>query len=284
MIQFGMRAHDFSDPKPAKEFLKGLSSAGIRHVQLAFEKSFSDLDFAVGRYSAGYAQYLAQLMRKNEVHCAVLGCYINPVVPDETLRRKEIARFTERLRYAKHIGADMVGTETGRFSIDFSVTEKTQSKECYRTLLDSFSEICVHAQALGVTVGVEGVFDHTISNPEKMERFLKDIASPSIEVIFDFANLLSPQDAADPAQQERLVKEAFDRYGERISVLHLKDFVFDSNGVQRCVAPGTGLTEYQPLMKLVKKHKPYIIGLLEESGAECFEKDCAFYRDQWEKA
>ena len=42
MIQFGMRAHDFSAPKPAKEFLNGLSNAGIRYVQLAFEKSFSD--------------------------------------------------------------------------------------------------------------------------------------------------------------------------------------------------------------------------------------------------
>ena len=72
MIQFGMRAHDFSAPKPAKEFLNGLSNAGIRYVQLAFEKSFSDLDFATGRYSAGYAQYLARILRENEVHCAVL--------------------------------------------------------------------------------------------------------------------------------------------------------------------------------------------------------------------
>ncbi len=284
MIQFGMRAHDFSAPKPAKEFLNGLSNAGIRYVQLAFEKSFSDLDFATGRYSAGYAQYLARILRENEVHCAVLGCYINPVVPDEALRTKEIARFTERLRYAKHIGADMVGTETGRFSIDFSVTEQTQSKECYRTLLESFSEICTHAEALGVTVGVESVFDHTLCSPEKMERFLKDIASPSIEVIFDFANLLSPQAAMEREQQERLVKEAFDRYGERISILHLKDLIFDANGEQQCVTPGTGLMDYQPLMKLVKQHKPYIIGLLEESSAERFAKDCAFFQDQWEKA
>lgn len=181
-------------------------------------------------------------------------------------------------------GAIADGTETGRFRIDFSVTEKTNSEECYRVLLESFSKICAAAEALGVTVGVEGVFDHTLSNPKKMQRFLKDLASPSIEVILDFANLLSPQAAAMPGEQERLVNEAFERYGNRISVLHLKDCIFDANGVQQCVAPGTGLVDFQPLMKLIKKEKPYIVGLLEESSAERFAADCAFFQNQWEMA
>lgn len=284
MLQLGMRAHDFAPAMPAEPFIDGLSKANIRQIQLAFEKSFSDLDVSTGHYSAGLAQYISGLLHEKHVHCAVLGCYINPVVPDEALRKKEVERFVERLRYAKHMGADMVGTETGRFSIDFSVTEKTNSEECYRVLLESFSKICAAAEALGVTVGVEGVFDHTLSNPKKMQRFLKDLASPSIEVILDFANLLSPQAAAMPGEQERLVNEAFERYGDRISVLHLKDCIFDANGVQQCVAPGTGLVDFQPLMKLIKKEKPYIVGLLEESSAERFAADCAFFQNQWEMA
>ena len=50
MLQFGMRAHDFSGAKPAAAFVKDISEAGIRHVQLAFEKSFSDIDFRTGNY------------------------------------------------------------------------------------------------------------------------------------------------------------------------------------------------------------------------------------------
>ena len=50
MLQFGMRAHDFSGAKPAATFVKDISEAGIRHVQLAFEKSFSDIDFRTGNY------------------------------------------------------------------------------------------------------------------------------------------------------------------------------------------------------------------------------------------
>ena len=38
----------------------------------------------------------------------------------------------------------------------------------------------------------------------------------------------------------------------------------------------TNLVDFQPLMKLIKKEKPYIVGLLEESSAERFAADCAF--------
>ena len=77
----------------------------------------------------------------------MLGCYINPVHPDEAARRREVDRFIERLRYAKDIGADMVGTETGRFSPDMAVTALTQSEECWRVLLGSFSRIAREAEA-----------------------------------------------------------------------------------------------------------------------------------------
>lgn len=280
MLQFGMRAHDFSQPEPAEKFLHNISQGGIEHIQLAFEKCFSDLDVTTGHYSAGLAHYIGSLLRENDLHCAVLGCYINPVVPDEELRKVEIERFTERLRYAKHIGADMVATETGRFSLDFSVTDRTQSKECYETLLQSFAEICTQAQALGVVVGVEGVFDHTLSTPKKMAQFLRDLASPNLEVVFDFANLISPLNTS-VENQRRIAEEAFELYGDRISVLHLKDFVFDSNGTQRCVIPGTGLVDYRPMMKWIKQNKPYIIGLLEESTPERYKNDCAFFAREW---
>lgn len=71
----------------------------------------------------------------------VLGCYINPVILDEKLWKAETDRFIEPLGYAKRMNAHMVGTETGRFSLDMSVTPLTESEDCYRLLLDSFSRI-----------------------------------------------------------------------------------------------------------------------------------------------
>lgn len=283
MIQFGMRAHDACRPAPMTEALDAMKAQGLEHLQLAFEKSFSDYDFTTGHYSAGFAHKIGRELAKRDLHVAVLGCYINPVHPDDAARAAEVARFVERLRYAKHCGADMVGTETGRFSPDMSVTDATYGPECYSTLLDSFSTIVDAAERLGVTVGVESVFSHTLRTPEMMDRFLKDIASPAVEVILDAANLVAPW-ATAPEEQNALINKAFDLYGDRISVLHLKDCVFDEQGVQKCVRPGTGLVCYDALMANIKASKPEIIGLLEESDPEHFAQDCAFFARQLENA
>ena len=141
MLQFGMRAHDCCPPLPMTECFDTLAANGLRRVQLAFEKSISDCDFSTGRYSPGFAGKIGEELGKRGLHVSVLGCYINPVHPDEAARRREVDRFIERLRYAKDIGVDMVGTETGRFSPDMAVTALTQSEECWRVLLGSFSRI-----------------------------------------------------------------------------------------------------------------------------------------------
>lgn len=282
MIQFGMRAHDFCVPGNMEDVFQQLGSGNLRHIQLALSKSITDYDFSYGHYSAGFAHYIGERLKHHGLHVAVLGCYINPVLPDETLRMAEVNRFIEHLKYAKRINADMVGTETGRYSIDMSVTPMTDTEECYRLLLDSFSKIVDAAESLGVTIGIEGVCNHTLSTPEKMSRFLYDLASPNIEVILDLANLISPQ-TTEPDKQDEIVDKAFEYYGDRISLLHLKDCVF-TDGVQDCRRPGTGLIRYQRLMQYIKQGKPEIIGLLEESSREEFNTDCQYFKQQFDLA
>lgn len=284
MIQYGMRAHDCCGAKCLEDLFGTIKQQGVRHIQLAFEKSIGDYDFSYGHYSAGFADYIGRKVREQGLHVAVLSCYINPVLPDEKARLAEVDRFIERLRYCKRMNADMVGTETGRFSMDMSATPMTESEECYGLLLDSFSRIAEAAEGLGVIVGVEGVFDHTLSSPEKMKRFLHDLASPAVEVILDAANLMSPETAKNPALQNAVIDKAFQYYGDRISVLHLKDCVFDQKGVQVCTPPGEGLICYDSLMRNLKQQKPHIIALLEESNPKRFAKDCAFFEQKYNNA
>ena len=173
----------------------------------------------------------------------------------------------------------MVGTETGRFSADFSVTPATRTEECYQTVLESFRRIVRAAEQIGVTVGVEGVFDHTLYNPEMMKRFLDDIASENVEVILDAVNLIPPEAEFDPDMQSRIIAEAFELYGRRISVLHLKDFVFEGSK-QLYRHPGEGHFHYPALMQKIKNGKPGIIGLLENSTPDCYHRDCEYLKNQ----
>lgn len=284
MIQFGMRCHDLCPKQEMLKVLDEVKAHNIHHIQLAMSKSFSDYDTSYGHYSAGFGNYIGEELRKRDIHVAILGCYINPVTPDKDARMREVDRFIEHLKYAKRMGADMVGTETGRFSIDMKPTPLTATEECYKTLVDSFERIVDAAERLGVTVGVEGVHNHTLQTPELMKRFLDDMASPALEVIFDACNMM-PQEAKTAEAQDTIIKKCFDLYGDRISVLHLKDYLFEpGNECQSFRRPGHGIFHYNELMKQVRANKPMIIGLLEDSSPETYEADCAYLQARYDEA
>ena len=273
-LNTGMRCHDICPKMEMEKLFEQVKESGVRQIQLALGKSISNYDFTTGRYSPGFARAIAGELEKNEIHVAVLGCYINPTHPVESMRQAEVARFIEHLKYARVMGADMVGTETGRLDPEFRVTPETYTEDAYQLLLKSMRQIVAAAEKLGVIVGVEGVFDHTLYSPARMKRFLEDIDSPNVEVILDAVNLIHPNEV-EPEAQARVVDRAFALYGDRIGVLHVKDFVFDG-GNQLFRHVGDGLFRYEPLMKQVKEKKPHIAMLLENSSRDRFHGDVEF--------
>ena len=280
-LNTGMRCHDLCPKMEMEKVFAEAKANNIHQIQLAFGKSISNYDFSTGHYSPGFARYIASELQKNDVHVAVLGCYINPTNPIEEKRKAAVARFIEHLKYARIIGADMVGTETGRLDPDFKVTEESYTEDAYQLLLKSMREIVAAAEKLGVIVGVEGVFNHTLYSPARMKRFLEDIDSPNVEVILDAVNLIHP-DEVEPEAQKRVIDKAFSYYGDKISVLHVKDFVFDGEE-QLFRHVGDGLFHYEPLMKQVKEKKPRITMLLENSSRERFHVDVAFLLEIYDR-
>ena len=270
-MNFGMRCHDICTPGTVTEVLDHVKENGIMQIQLAMSKSFTDYDFSYGHYSPGMAHYVRSKLDKRGIHVAVLGCYINPVNPDESKRRAEVNRFIEHLKYAKILGADMVGTETGRYDVNGRQTPYTYTEGCYQLLLKSMREIVSAAEKLGVTVGVETVHNHTLYCPEMMHRFLRDIDSPNVDALLDPVNLINGENYQD---QDRIIEKAFQLYGDRITMLHIKDFVIE-DGQPKTVDVGEGCFHYETLLKWVKKEKPQIAMLLENSAPSHCHRDIA---------
>lgn len=269
---YGMRGHDLCSKRSFEGFCKAVKELGVTDVQLAFKKSITDIKFDPGMYSPGLGNYLKRTLDKYGVHVAVLGCYINPTNPIEEKRQAEVAKFIEHLKYARTIGADMVGTETGRFDPNLKLNPATYTEAGYQLLLKSMREIVSAAEKLGVIVGVEGVATHTLYSPEMMLRFLRDIDSPNVEVILDPVNLLDGKNYKD---QDKIINRAFELYSDKISVIHMKDFKVE-NGEVKFEHIGDGLLNYIPTLTNLKTKKPHITMLLECSTPERFHSDCEY--------
>ena len=278
-MNYGMRCHDICPKADMDTVFDAVKNNGIDQIQLALGKSISGYDFNYGHYSPGFGRLIGRTLKERDIHVAVLGCYINPTNPDEKTRQAEVRKFIEHLKYAKAIGADMVGTETGRYSAAFDVVPYTYTEGCYQLLLKSMREIVSAAQKLGVIVGVEAVHDHTLYCPEIMRRFLEDVDSPNVEVILDPVNLIS---AENHQNQDQVIEDAFRLYGDRISVIHVKDFVM-KDGEPEFAFVGTGLLHFETLMRKVKEHKPYIAMLLENSNPQRYHKDVEYLQGIYDR-
>jgi sugar phosphate isomerase/epimerase len=259
----GVRAHDFGKSN-VEELAEKISAKGFTSIQLALSKAIQGIDTGYNRLSPGLARYIGNTLARHNIQIAILGCYINPIHPDPETRQNSLGRFKEHLRYARDFGCSIVGTETGSINADCSYHPKNDDPETFRQITQSISQLVAEAEKFGVIVGVEAVTTHTISNTAKMRMLIDAIQSNNLQVIFDPVNLLDP---VNYQTQDGIIQSAFDLFGDRIVLLHAKDFVIE-NGQKKIVPPGEGLLHYEYLLKLLKTYKPYVNISLEDNRPE----------------
>ena len=97
-----------------------------------------------------------------------------------------------------------------------------------------------------------------------MKYVLDKINSNNLQVIFDPVNLL---DENNYENQEKIVGKSFKLFGDKIAIIHSKDFVIESGKI-KTVYTGKGVFNYKHLIKKLKIEKPNIDILLENAIPE----------------
>lgn len=252
----GTRGHDF-DANSIEELAKKCKQFNIHHVQLALKKSISG--FKEGSFSEEYARSIGEELKKNDIRVSVLGCYINPSDTNEEQLKKSLDFFVENLHYAKYIGADMVGLETG-FVGEILDIGKNRTEEAYQYLLKNMKYLCSEAEKLGVKIGIEGVSCFVIHSPEMMRRLVDDLNSDNVCVIFDPVNYI---DITNYKNQSEIFDKYFELLANDTAVMHLKDYRLDGENLTYAY-PNTGLLNTAELIKKMNAIKPEIAVILEE--------------------
>jgi len=275
MLQFGLRAHDFGQ-LPAERLADVLHAYEPACIQLALAKALPDTPKRGGFLSPGYARRVRRAFEARDIGIAVLGCYINPVHPDEAERGRQLERFEEHLRYARDFGCAIVGTETGSLNSDCSYNPGTRDEAVFDRLCASVERLARTAERCGAIVGIEPVaWQHTLSTIEKTVRLLERIDSPALGVIFDPVNLI-PREGLGARGHADFLAEAMDAFGDRIVAVHAKDYRMAEGRKTEGAAAGTGIFDFDALFRLLQARKPGIDVLLENSSPETAAAALAF--------
>lgn len=257
-IRYGTLAHT-AGYLPLKELTATLQTYNIDFVQLALAKAIQDIDLSPGKLSPGLASYIGEQFDRAGIRIGVLGCYIDPIHPDPAIRRVEINRFKEHLRFAREFGSPMVATETGAFTTFREFDPYRYEEIGWEALKATVEELAEEAEKWGVFLGLEGVCTHTLSSPVKIRRILDEVPSSSIGVVLDPCNLIGD----DVHLQDEIVDSAFRLFGDRIILAHLKD-IYDDGARIRHGAAGRGLFHTAGFLNKLEAHKPMIDVSLEE--------------------
>ena len=244
---------------PIKQLITTLQQYNIDFVQLALSKAIQDIDTSNGKLSPGLASYIGEQFDKAGIRIGVLGCYINPIHPDPAVRRVEIDRFKEYLRFARQFGAPMVATETGSLTTWIQQEPHRYIEKGWETLHATVQELAEEADKWGVSIGLEGVSSHTLSTPDLMRRILDEVPTSTLGVVFDPCNLIGD----DVHLQDEIVDRSFELFGDRIILVHLKDIYYKDNRVSHGT-PGGGIFHTKEFLDKLHKYKPLIDISLED--------------------
>lgn len=265
-MNIGIRLHDTAGTNLA-EHLAAAKAQGFTCVHLALGKLIPG--FKMGDAPALLTDELAAQVRaeldKNGQTCVLLGCYLNLCSPDLEDHAKTVEIYKAHLRFAKKIGALLVGTETGAPNTTYSTCPECFTEEALQLFIERVTPVVRYAEEVGQLFAIEPVIRHIVSTPKRCERVLKAVNSPNLRVILDAVNLLSEDNVADA---KAIIADGIARLGKDVSLLHMKDFIpyatergqqvkatVDNTDVFSNVvscACGLGDMDYAPLCALAK--------------------------------
>ncbi len=251
-MNIGIRLHD-TRPGTLRERLAYAKDQGFTCVQLAMSKAVPG--FQMNRAPELLTEELAEEVREElaraGISCAVLGCYLKlaSVNEEEAARTQEI--YKAHLRFAKRIGAGCVGTETP--PAEGPEGEACRTEALYQLFLRRVRPLVREAEELGVTLAVEPVCSHIVYDTAMAERMLGDLDSGNVSIILDAVNLI---DSAHTEQADWMIREAVRRLGNRVCVLHMKDYVPQEGAARPKPVPcGQGGMQYAPLLALARERQ-----------------------------
>jgi sugar phosphate isomerase/epimerase len=218
-MRLGIFAKTFAGDDPGA-VLAAARAAGFACVQ--YNMACSGLPAMPDDIPAAVATAVrAAAAREGVAIAAVSGTY-NMIHPDAAVRAAGLRRLGVLIAAAGAMGTGMVTLCTGTRDPDdqWRHHPDNASTEAWRDLRVEMVKAAALAEAAGVRLGIEPELANVVDSASAARRLMDEIASPSLAVVLDPANLF---EVADAATRRDLVARAVDLLADRIVMAHAKD-------------------------------------------------------------
>lgn len=111
-------------------------------------------------------------------------------------------------------------------------------------------------------------------------RFVRDFGCGIVATETGSVNLLSMDNYPE---RDRIIEDSFDLFGDRIAAVHAKDLRVEA-GRMISVPLGKGLMNYKLLLGLLKRRKPSLNVVIEDTSPDTIDLSMQHLKDTWQSA
>lgn len=133
---------------------------------------------------------------------------------DPAIRAKSLEITRAQLKAAKALGVDAILVVPGYVQAFNPKETPVPYDVAYDRALAGLKSLAPYAEELGVTIGVENVWNKFLLSPLEMRDFIDKIGSPCVKAYFDIGNVI----------QTGFPEQWIDILGSRIVRCHCKDY------------------------------------------------------------
>lgn len=244
MTSLGVFARSFQADTP-EELARLIARVGFDTAQLNLTAvGRPTLDAHLSR--EGAAQIAAAFERGGVKIWGLSGTF-NAIHPDPLVRRENVAACRALIALAPIFGVEAVTLCTGTRDPDdmWRAHPDNSSEAAWRDMRETLDPLLSAARESGVRLGIEPETGNVVRDAGAAARLLQEVGSDAdhLTIVLDPANLLSMSTLSD---QDRILRDAFDRLGPHVGCLHAKDVVPEGH----YAASGAGGLDYPLVMEL----------------------------------
>ena len=207
----------FEGAKPVAQALQEVRRMGLDGLELTF---------GAGEFAPGITESACKAIKKQAKNLGMAlgtcasGAYWGMSLSDPraSVRRKAIEFTKLYLQAAKWVGAKVCLVVPGHVAVPWDPTQKVVPyAEAWKLSSNSIRQVLPVAKKLGVTLGIENVWNWFLADPVAMAAFVDQFNTARVGVYFDVAN------CAINGYPEHWIEIL----GKRIAAVHVKNFSRD---------------------------------------------------------
>ncbi|QJC51917.1 sugar phosphate isomerase/epimerase [Paenibacillus albicereus] len=236
----GINAWSFPGGTTVERSLRLAKEAGFDGIELALEETGElSLDSTPQQIEA-----IAKLAREIGIEIASLasGLYWTyPLTSGEAQTRAKAMEIVRRqLEFAALLEVDTILVVPGAVGVDFLPdAEVVRYDVAHERALEALRELAPDAERLGVSIGIENVWNKFLLSPLELRGFLDAVGSPWVGSYFDVGNALL---AGYPEHWIPIL-------GKRIKKVHFKDYRRAAGGLHGFVDLLAGDVDYPAVVR-----------------------------------